>query len=70
MWSLDYVIEYASNGELLKWIVKLGAFDEEAAKYVLVVDSIRSAFFLRSLPPPHSPSFWTQVLRCSNHLGT
>ncbi|GAA5992991.1 hypothetical protein JCM10908_000786 [Rhodotorula pacifica] len=32
-WSLYYVLEYAENGELLKWIKKFGSFDLRSARY-------------------------------------
>ncbi|BGP19729.1 serine/threonine protein kinase [Rhodosporidiobolus nylandii] len=32
-WSLYYVLEYAENGELLKWIKKYGSFDLPSCRY-------------------------------------
>ncbi|BGO95195.1 hypothetical protein NBRC10512_000978 [Rhodotorula toruloides] len=34
-WSLYYVLEFAENGELLKWIKKYGSFDLRSARYYL-----------------------------------
>ncbi|KWU41517.1 hypothetical protein RHOSPDRAFT_22882 [Rhodotorula sp. JG-1b] len=34
-WSLYYVLEYAENGELLKWIKKFGSFDLRSARYYI-----------------------------------
>ncbi|BGP27341.1 serine/threonine protein kinase [Rhodotorula toruloides] len=34
-WSLYYVLEFAENGELLKWIKTYGSFDLRSARYYL-----------------------------------